>query len=85
MPAYGFTFRNIEEKWYVFKREPHNLRLSLATNNVNPFGEARSTYFVWTVFVINNNIPPWKSIKREHIMLMMTIPCITLFRIIFLA
>jgi hypothetical protein len=32
---------------------------------VNPFGELRSVYSVWPIFVINNNIPPWMSIKRE--------------------
>ena len=65
----GSTFKEIEEKWPHFKEEPRNLKLSLATDNVNPFGEMRSTYSVWPIFVINNNIPPWLSIKREHIML----------------
>jgi hypothetical protein len=46
--------------------------------NVNPFGELISTYSVWPVFVINNNIPPWMSIKREHIMLAMIVPGICL-------
>ena len=69
MPADGLAFKEIEGKWPHFKEEPHNLKLSLAKNGVNPFGEMRSTYSVWPVFVINNNIPPWLSIKREHIML----------------
>jgi hypothetical protein len=29
-------------------------------------------------FFINNNIPPWMSIKREHIMLTMIVPGICL-------
>ena len=74
----GFEFRDIEEKWPCFKEEPHNLRLSLATNGVNPFEWLRSIYSVCLVFVINNNIPPWISIKREHIMFAMIVPSICL-------
>jgi hypothetical protein len=78
MPADGSSFKKIEEIWPHFKVEPRNLRLSLAADGVNPFGELRSTYSVWPVFVINNNIPPWMSIKREHIMLAMIVPGICL-------
>jgi hypothetical protein len=78
MPTDGSTFREIEGKWAYFKDEPHNVRLSLAADSVNPFGELRSIYLVWPIFVINNNIPPWMSIKREHIMLTMIVPSICL-------
>ena len=54
----GSTFREIEEKRAYLKNEPRNVRLSLATDGVNPFGELRSIYSVWPIFVINNNIPP---------------------------
>jgi hypothetical protein len=74
MPADGSELNYIEEKWPIFKEEPHNVRLSLAPNGVNPFGELCSTYLVWPVFVINNNLPPWMSIKREHTMLAMIVP-----------
>ena len=74
MPPDGSAFRDMEEKWPYFKEEPRNLRISLAANGVNPFAHMRSIYMVWPIFVINNNIPPWFSIKREHIMLSMIIP-----------
>ena len=74
MPADGFVLNYIEEKWPIFKEEPRNVRLSLAVDGVNPFRELPSTYSVWPVFVINNNLPPWMSIKREHIMLAMIVP-----------
>ena len=56
MPTNGYAFREIEEKWSVFKDEPRNVRLSLETGGVNPFGKIRSIYLVWPIFVINNNI-----------------------------
>jgi hypothetical protein len=63
----------MEEKWPHFKEEPHNVRISLIVNGVNPFAEMRSIYSVWHVFVIKTNISPWMSIKREHIMLEMIV------------
>ena len=76
MPTNDFALKNIEEKWPIFKSEPHNIRLSLAADGFNPFGELRSTYSVWPIFFINNNLPPWMTIKREHTMLAMIIPSI---------
>ena len=77
MPADGSAFRGIEEKYNLdFKNEPCNVRLSLVAHGINPFRELRSTYSVWPIFVINNKIPPWKSINREHIMLTMIIPVV---------
>ena len=78
MPADGYAFKEIVAKWPEFTDEPRNVRLSLATDGVNPFGELQSVYSVWPIFVINNNIPPWMSIKREHIMLTMIVPGICL-------
>ena len=73
MPVDGSVFTNIKEIWPNFKEEPCNLNISLVADEVNPFGEVRSIYSVWPVFVINNNIPPWMSIKREHIILTMIV------------
>ena len=78
MPVDGSLYKNIEEICPIFKEEPHNVRISLAVYGVNPFGELRSIYLVWPIFVINNNLPPWMSIKREHSMLAMIVSCIFL-------
>jgi len=74
----GYEFREIEEKWVDFKDEPRNVRLSLSIDDVNPFRELRSIYSVWPIFIINNNIPPWMSIMREHIVMTMIVPSICL-------
>jgi hypothetical protein len=50
MPADGSAFREIEEKRVDFKDEPHNVRLSLASDSVNPFKELRYIYSVWPIF-----------------------------------
>jgi hypothetical protein len=50
MPIDGYAFKEIVAKWPEFTDEPRNVRLSLATDGVNPFGELRSVYSVWTIF-----------------------------------
>ena len=79
MPTDGSTFKDIEDRWPLFKEEPRNLNLSLVVDSVNPFGEMRSVYSVWHIFIINNNIPPSMFVKREHIILEMIVPAIFLF------
>ena len=74
MPTDGFALKKIKEKWPIFKNEPRNVILLLAAGGFNPFGKLVSTCLVWSVFIINNNFPPWMSIKREHTMLEMIIP-----------
>jgi hypothetical protein len=73
MPVDGYAFKKIAAKWPEFTDEPLNVRLSLETDGVNPFGEIQYVYSVWPIFFINNSISPWMSIKREHIMLTMII------------
>ena len=71
MPANGFALKNIKEKWPIFKYEPCNVRLSVAVDGFDWFGEIRSTYSMWHVFVLNNNLPPLMLINREHKMFVM--------------
>ena len=84
MPTDDSALKNIEEKWPIFKDEPRNVRLSLAADGFIPFRELHYTYLVWPVFVINNNLPPWMTIKRENTMLAMIIPGIFLKSVIIL-
>ena len=46
MPTYGSTFRDMEEKWPHFQEEPHNIRIYLAADGVNPFAHMKSIYTV---------------------------------------
>ena len=74
MPTDGYAFRDMEEKWTHFREEPRNVRISLAAYGVNLFAHMKPIYTVWPIFVINNRVPPWLSINKEHIMLSMIIP-----------
>ena len=38
-------------------------------DGVNPYSLQNTNYSIWPVVVINNNTPPWLSVKSEHLML----------------
>ena len=38
-------------------------------DGVNPYSLQNTNYYVWPAVVINKNIPPWLSVKNEHLML----------------
>ena len=43
-------------------------------DGINPYSLQNTNYYVWLVVVINNNIPPWLSVKNEHLMLALIVP-----------
>jgi hypothetical protein len=38
-------------------------------NGVNLYSLQNTNYYVWSMVIINNNIPPWFSVKNEHLVL----------------
>jgi hypothetical protein len=62
--------KHIDDAWpNKFKDEVWILRLSIDMDGVNPYSLQNTNYCIWTLVVINNNIPPWFSMKNECIML----------------
>ena len=68
------------EKWKVldlqhpnFTFEPRNVRLGLATDGINPFGNIN--YNMWPVILIPYNLPPWLVMKEPYFMLPLLILC----------
>jgi len=56
-----------------FGAEARNLRLALASDGMNPFGNLCSNHSSWPVLLMIYNLPPWLCIKRKYIMLCMMI------------
>jgi hypothetical protein len=67
--------KHIEDTWPVkFKDEVQSLQLSIDMDGVNMYSLQNTNYSVWTVVVINKNIPPWFSMKNEQFMLSLIVP-----------
>ena len=48
--------------------------MGIALDGVNPFSIQNTQYSLWPVIVINYNIPPYMSIKKQHMMLTLLVP-----------
>ncbi|RYE04240.1 MAG: DUF4218 domain-containing protein, partial [Rickettsiaceae bacterium] len=57
-----------------FAAEPRNVRLGLASDGFNPFGEMSLAYSMWPVVLTAYNLPPWLCMKKEYLMLTLLIP-----------
>jgi hypothetical protein len=67
--------KHIENTWpEKFKDELRSLRLNITMDGVNPYSLQNTNYSIWHVVVINKNIPPWLSMKNEHLMLALIVP-----------
>eukprot|EP00256_Glycine_max_P035928 XP_006582699.1 uncharacterized protein LOC102669134 [Glycine max] len=56
-----------------FGNETRNLRLGLAFDGMNPFGNLSTSHSSWPVLLMIYNLPPWLCMKRKYIMLCMMI------------
>ena len=73
--TYSIAMKHIEDTWpEKFKHEVRILRLSITMDGINPYSLQNTNYSFWPVVVINDNIPPWFSVKNEHLMLALIVP-----------
>ncbi|CAL2277858.1 unnamed protein product [Prunus armeniaca] len=52
-----------------FAADPRNVRLRLATDGFNPYGVLNQHHSTWPIFVFSYNLPPWKCMKKEYMMM----------------
>lgn len=70
----SIAWKHINEKWPEFVIDTCNVRLGLALDGVNPFGNLSSCHSTWPVVLLNYNLPPWLVTKRYFLMLAFIIP-----------
>ncbi|XP_028110420.1 uncharacterized protein LOC114308923 [Camellia sinensis] len=73
-PADGEAWKDFDRQHAVFAQEPRNVRLGLATDGFNPFGNLSNSYSMWPVVVMPYNLPPWKCMKQPFSMMSLLIP-----------
>ncbi|KAH7860681.1 hypothetical protein Vadar_016693 [Vaccinium darrowii] len=59
-PADGEAWKDFDRQYLGFAKEARNVRLGLATDVFNPFGNMSTSYSMWPVVVVPYNLPPWK-------------------------
>ena len=73
-PADSEEWKEFDLQHLDFAPEPHNVRLGLATNGFNPFGNINNNYSIWPVILILYNLSPWLVMKESYFMLFLLIP-----------
>jgi len=68
-PADSLQWKIIDCLYPDFGDEPRNLRLGLASDEMNPFGNLSTNDNSWPVLLMIYNLPPWLCIKQKYIML----------------
>nr|GFA41276.1 hypothetical protein [Tanacetum cinerariifolium] len=65
---------DFDTKYSDFAAEPRNVRLGLAADGFNPFGNLSQSYSMWPVILTTYNLPPWLCMKESYFMLTLLIP-----------
>jgi hypothetical protein len=50
------------------------VRLGLASDGFNPFGNMSTSYSMWLVVLASYNLPPWMCMKASNLILSLLIP-----------
>jgi hypothetical protein len=58
-PADGEVWKDFDDIHKDFAADARNIRLGLATDGCNPFGNMSNSYIMWHVFVVPYNLPLW--------------------------
>ena len=67
--------KHIDDTWpNKFKKEVQIFHLSISIDGINQYSLQNTNYYVFSVVVINNNIPLWLTMKNEHTMLVLIVP-----------
>ncbi|XP_028965019.1 uncharacterized protein [Malus domestica] len=72
-PADGEACKEFDRMYPDFAADLRNVRLGLATDGFNPFGVLNQNHSTWPVVLFPYNLPPWKYMKKEYMMLTLLI------------
>ena len=73
-PAGSQAWKDFDQTWLEFEKDARNIRLGLATNGFNPFGNMTNSNNMWPVFVVPYNMPPWVCMEASNFMMALLIP-----------
>lgn len=73
-PADSLAWKEFDKEHEWFGREARNVRLGLAADGFNPFGNMSTSYSMWPVVLMPYNLPPWKCMKDPFFMMTLLIP-----------
>ena len=73
-PADSEAWQHFDKQYDWFAEDSRNVRLGLASDGFNPFGNMSSSYSMWPVILMPYNLPPWLCMKESFFMMSLLIP-----------
>ncbi|XP_071709264.1 uncharacterized protein [Rutidosis leptorrhynchoides] len=73
-PTDSPAWKTIDYENKEFTKEPHNVRLGLASDGFNPFRNMSVSHSTWPVVLMPYNLPPWLCMKKPFLFLSLLIP-----------
>jgi hypothetical protein len=73
-PADGEAWQAFDREYPDFANDARNIRLGLATDGLNPFGNMNTKYNMWPVIVVPYNLPPWACMEESNFLMALLIP-----------
>ena len=65
-PTDGKAWKHFDDKYNWFAKDARNLRLDVATDVFNPFGNFSTTYNMWLVLLMPLNLPSWECVNPAN-------------------
>ncbi|XP_062114288.1 uncharacterized protein LOC133825348 [Humulus lupulus] len=73
-PADGDAWKHFDKTYPEFAVDLRTIRMGLASDGFNPFSNMTSTYNLWSVILIQYNMPPWASPNGKNYLMSLLIP-----------
>jgi hypothetical protein len=73
-PADSLAWKHLDNEEKQFASDARNVRLGLASDGFNPFGQMNVAYSTWHVILIPYNFPAWLCLKQSYWIMSMIIP-----------
>ncbi|XP_049385806.1 uncharacterized protein LOC125849897 [Solanum stenotomum] len=73
-PSDSIEWKSFDEHYPSFSSELRNVRLGLASDGFQPFGNMSSNHSIWPVVLVTYNLPPWDCMKDSYFMMPLLIP-----------
>ena len=72
-PTDGEAWKSFDTAYLEFASDPRNLRLGLAIDGFNPFGNMSNSYSMWPVLVMPYNLPPMGCTDQSNCLMALLI------------
>ncbi|XP_028074698.1 uncharacterized protein LOC114277071 [Camellia sinensis] len=73
-PADSMAWKTFDSRYVDFSFDSRNVRLGLAADGFNPYGNMSTSYSISPVILVPYNLPPWMCMKRSSFILSLLIP-----------